>query len=232
MGTTKSAKTTAGISSVTFRTARQHKRAKAAKSTYGKAKKTAVKHLKVGSKTASKALHRQLQAKRLRLRLFAIVYILLITFAAATAVALSQRNQHQRVINPFSAGQQAAAGFTLYYPARLPDTYQIDAASLTTVQQSIVNMRLGNGNNATITITQQRPPAGFKFDTLYNTFGNRQSFKVKLGTVTSGTIDDGKTYLSSLVTPDNTWILMSSANQLPQKDLQLIFGNLEATKPD
>jgi len=232
MGTTKTAKKSSGLSSVPFKTAKQYKRAKAARSTYGKAKKKATKQLKASTKTAAKALRRQLPAKRLRFRLLAVVYILLITFAAATAVALAQRNQHQRVADPFSAGQQTAAGFTLYYPARLPDTYQIDAASLTTVQQTIVNMRLGNGNNATITVTQQRPPTGFKFDTLYSTFGNRQSFKVKLGTVTSGTIDDGRTYLSSLVTPDNTWILMSSANQLPQKDLELIFGNLEATKPD
>ena len=229
--------TTTSKTAVKFRAAART--AKKPTSKTGKALLQSRKFIAARAKARAKKRSQRLRSKqkiapkKLSLKAIVATYTVLVIFSAMTAVAVATSRHGQPEepgANPFSASQIASAGFTLYYPAKLPAGYTLDRDALAHEQQQIINMRLGDPNNATITVIEQKTPQGFNYQTLYKTFAGRSETKTKNGTVTSGTIDDGRTYLSSLVTKDGSWLLMSSAEPLPEKDLKLIFDNFKSVR--
>jgi hypothetical protein len=170
------------------------------------------------------------QTKRLGTKKLLFVYTVLVVLCATSAGAIASSKRNAPLADPFSIAQQAINGFPTYYPSRLPAGYQLDTTSLDRVQQGVLAFSLANGNGSAINFTEQKAPEDFNFTTFYSTFGNRKSFKVPLGQVTSGTIDDGKTYLASMLTPDKTWVLMNAKTAVPDKDLKYIFEHLTRSK--
>ncbi len=192
------------------------------------AKKTNGLH-KTKSKQTKKA---KTTIRRLRLKHTLLAYgVLIVISAIAATIAVGHTKQQPMLTDPFSASQRSAAGFTLYFPGRLPAGYKVDMASLdNSVQANIVNFRILDVNGGSIDITEQKPPDNFNFNTFYNALNNKTSFKAPLGTVTSGDIDDGKTHLTNLVTSDNSWILLHTSIVVPQADLMILFKNFVASK--
>jgi hypothetical protein len=184
-------------------------------------------------KAVSKRAKKTAEAIRpLRLKRALIAYVLLVVISAITTIIVVSHTRQQHMLNnPFSNSQRRTAGFTLYFPGRLPAGYNVDAASLdNSVQANIVTFKILNSNGGSIDITEQKPPDNFNFSTFYNALNNKVSFKSQLGTVTSGDIDGDKTHLTNLVTPDHVWILLHTSLNVPQADLMVIFKNLKASE--
>ena len=171
---------------------------------------------------------RQLQ-KRLEVKRVIIAYCLLIALTAFVALIFAASHHSPgNLQNPFPSAQIKAVPFQLYYPTRLPDHYQFDIASAESVEASVVVLRVTNPKTGdAIAISQQKAPDNFNFNILYNSFEAKKSYKVKLGTVVTGTIDNGKTQIASLVTADKTWIFLTAPAATPAQDLKVVLDHLQ-----
>jgi hypothetical protein len=176
---------------------------------------SAKKHVKIATR------------RRVPLARLGITYAVLIILSAFTALSLASGRHDNTITNPFPIGQIKAAPFKLYYPARLPKGYQVDIASAESIESAVVIMRITNPTSGNaIAISQQQAPENFNYNILYNSFEGKKTYKVKLGTVTTGTIDNGKTQIASLVTADKTWIFLTAPASVPSEDLQSVFVNM------
>jgi len=169
--------------------------------------------------------------KRINVRSLLAIYAVLVLIAAIVAFSVAQSHRHSSVLaDPFSSNQRLAAGFTLYYPTKLPKGWQLDKATLASLQQHVISFNALDANGASVTITEQKTPDGFNYNTLYRTFGDRKDTKLPLGLLVTGTIDDGRTHLASLVTKDNTWVLLTTNHRVDQDNLETFYSGLQASK--
>jgi hypothetical protein len=156
--------------------------------------------------------------------------LVIIAAVAATGVAMSRNAGKTELSDPFRAEQRSAVAFTLYYPSLLPENMEVDAASLATSDTTVVTMRITDRRGSlgqSFTITQQAANNSFNYETFYGSFRDKSSFDTSLGTVTTGTIDNGKTRLASLVANNKTWILVQAPPSLHLDQLQNVLNNLQ-----
>lgn len=160
------------------------------------------------------------------------VYLICTVVSAAAAAILASTQQPAKLPDPFSAEQRSTVAFQLYYPSRLPTPYYVDMASLGRTEQSVVTMRItdGKGKGQYFILTQQRLPGSVNLEALYESFGGRTNFKSSLGQATTGTIDEGKTRIVSLVSQDKTWILVQSPSDVDLEVLQKSLQSLTASQ--
>jgi hypothetical protein len=159
-------------------------------------------------------------------------YLICIAVSALAAAIFASSQQQPRLPDPFRAEQRAAVSFQLYYPYALPAPYYVDVASLGRTEESVVTMRItdGAGKGQFFTISQQRLPNSINLDAFYESFGGRTSFKTDLGQAVTGTIDDGNTRIVSLLTEDNTWILVQAPATVGLNVLQESLQSLVASR--
>ena len=166
--------------------------------------------------------------RRVNLRKLLLAYAALVVISAVCAlIAVHNQNKHT-LADPFPAAQRQAVKVQLYYPSRLPDGYQFDIASAESVENTVVVLRATNPDQGTeFSISQQAAPDNFNYNILYNSFEGKTSFKSKLGQVTSGTIDNGQTRIASLVTKDNTWILINAKAGVSLDEMRIVMNSLK-----
>lgn len=154
-------------------------------------------------------------------------YAFLVILSATVALTIALTRHDTTLPDPFPTAQHQAVAIDLYYPAQLPEGFQIDTVSAENIEKNVVVLRATNPEAGTIiTLSQQAAPKDFNFNILHNSFEGKTSYKVKLGTVTTGSIDNGKTKIASLVTKDNTWILLNTTEGVSDKDVRFVFGHL------
>jgi hypothetical protein len=158
------------------------------------------------------------------------VYLICIAVSAVAAAAFASVQGQPKLPDPFKAEQRTVVSFQLYYPSQLPAPYYVDVASLGRTQESVVTMRItdGTGKGNYFTISQQRLPASVNLDAFYESFSGRTSFRTDLGRAVAGTIDDGNTRIVSLLSGDNTWVLVQAPSSV---DLGVIQKTLQSMAP-
>lgn len=162
-------------------------------------------------------------------RLF-LIYAACIVASGLTASVLVLNRKTTPLPDPFSVSQRSAVPFTLYYPKALPTPFYIDIASLGRLQESVVAIRIIDGKGQSFMISQQALPPTIDLEALYQGFGSRTSFAAKLGKVTTGTIDDGSTRVVSLVSEDNTWLLVQAPISVKLSDIQTALEELAPSR--
>lgn len=165
-----------------------------------------------------------------RYKRIAILYLASLAVTATAAVIAGILSQAPTDLpDPYRAEQRSAVTYQLFYPKRLPEGYEISQASLGRVESNIVTMRIRSATSEDITITQQKTPPGFNFDTLYNSFNQKSSHDLPLGKATIGTINNGQLRLASLVIED-TWVLVQTTQATSVDTIVEILKQLQASK--
>lgn len=188
---------------------------------------------KISPKNSSSALPAGLvrHVRINKLKRMVLLYGSLVVLTATGASAIHAARASRLQADPFPASQRQAVQIQLYYPDRLPKGYQFDTASAESVETKVVVLRITNpASGQYVSFSQQPAPQNFNFQVLHNSFEGKTSFKVTLGTVTTGTIDNGKTRIASLVTHDKTWILANASPAVTTDELKTAFGSLQPSR--
>jgi len=78
----------------------------------------------------------------------------------------------------------------------------------------------------TMLVTQQASVANFNFRTFLGSFDDKVYVETKSGRATIGTIDSGSTRIASLVTNDDTWVLINAPLTVPVEDIRIVLTHL------
>jgi hypothetical protein len=126
--------------------------------------------------------------------------------------------------NPFSADVQTNAGYSLFYPKKLPPGYSIDKTKIALTNGVVIYD--ASNNDKRIVFTLQKVPTTFDFDTFYKQqFSDTQQFPTAYGTAYIG--KNGDRYLGSL-TSGTTWLLLSTNSQaVSVDDMSLVMSHLK-----
>jgi hypothetical protein len=168
-------------------------------------------------------------SRRLSFKRLLLIYGFLIIAAAVAALLVANQQVSATLPDPFRPEQRNAVIFPLYYPTHLPEGMEVDAGSLGRLDSSIVSMRITEGRGSlgrSFSMTEQAAPKAFDFGTFYSSFTDKTSFETKLGTVTTGTIDNGATRIASLVANKETWILIQAPPSIRLDELKDVLEHL------
>lgn len=169
---------------------------------------------------------------RLSVKHIVMLYAGLVLVSAASAAVLASARSDPEPIDPFSAEQRKSAGISLYYPVRLPAESKLDSSSLYMPTDNVYTMRITSvaEDPWSVLISQQAVPDGFDFEAFYMSFDGKTQVKTSLGEVTYGTIDGGSTQLASLVTKDDTWILVQAPRSVNQQVIEQITSDFRRSQ--
>lgn len=162
--------------------------------------------------------HRRTRPKRKK---FLIVLVVILALASAAGLWAYPKYTSQ---NPFPADIQANAGYSLFYPKKLPTGYSIDKASIV-LDKGIVNYIAKNGALHLVFTIQSIPPQ-FDFKTFYQQgLKNAQNITTANGQAVIGKVQDR--FVGSLASGDG-WILLSTnSSQVSIADMSLVLTNLK-----
>lgn len=130
--------------------------------------------------------------------------------------------------SPFTKEVTARYNFPLYYPATVPNGWQLDKESMNRGQGVLIyNVFDRNDPEKKVNISLQPQPRAFDFDKLYKeTLIKSSQFNTSLGNAAIGKGDNGYK-IGSLATGD-TWILMSSSSaKVSNDDLRVLLSDLK-----
>lgn len=126
---------------------------------------------------------------------------------------------------PIPAAIVKQAGFTLFYPSELPDTYKIDPESFD-YRDARVSYSLTSPSKPKILVTIQAKPADYDTEYFNQKLPGRSGLETPNGTAVIGQAGNSK--LSSLIS-DGAWVLISTSSQTPDKAFNQVTKSLSAT---
>ena len=123
----------------------------------------------------------------------------------------------------FSTEAQKQAGFPLYHPARLPEGYKADKTTVSMVA-SVVTYQIKHAAKEPLLVSLQPRPNNFDVESFNKeVISEGISLTVPAGTATIGRLRENQ--VASVLT-NETWVLISDPNLIPQQDLKFIVQNL------
>jgi hypothetical protein len=160
------------------------------------------------------------KARSGRLKKSVIGIVIIVMIAGAIIFAYPKYSK----TNPFSDDIQTKAGYSLFYPQKLPTGYTIDKTNIT-FTNGVVIYNASNSDKQ-IVFTLQKVPPTFDFATFYQKeLPGAQQYKTDYGQVYIG--KNGNRYLGSLTTGD-TWVLVSTnGTAVSVKDISLAMTHLK-----
>jgi hypothetical protein len=147
--------------------------------------------------------------------------IILVILAAAGLVGIKISQSTSPI--PKTIKQQI--GFSIYYPQKLPTGFSVDKSSWRIPEQNVVLLTLLYQGKKLV-ISQQPKPVGFDIDNFYQTkVANLAQFLAPAGQSAVGTISNGNGF-GSVVTTDNTWIILSAPKGIEAGQLREVIQGL------
>jgi hypothetical protein len=126
----------------------------------------------------------------------------------------------------FSREVQEQAGFPLYYPSRLPEGYEANQATISTVNK-VVTYQIKHPANEPLLVSLQPRPNNFDVENFNKeVITEGISLTVSAGAATIGRLRGNQ--VASVLT-DETWILISDPGSIPQQDLKFIVQHLKSS---
>lgn len=163
----------------------------------------------------------KVKPRRRRKKILLIGILLLIIICGGAAVYWYKLRPPS---SPIPADIRQSAGFPLLYPARLPAGYHINPASFANSKGAVI-FEADNQSGGKIVFSEQKRPATFDFPSFYKQgLGGASPFTTAVGEAAIGKAN-GQT-IGSIAT-DQSWMLVTSAHQLPDESLRLVLENIK-----
>jgi hypothetical protein len=176
--------------------------------------------LPFGSKVISRE-HALRQFKKAKLWLFktkwrvaGLVLILLLILSGSIFWT-----HHRSTIPPLLKQNAAISDIPIFFPAKLPDGFQVDPHSVIT-QNGITTYTIKFDKNSDLTISQQAKPGNFDFSQLQ---GETQ-FTTRYGKAIISPLESATT---ATLVGDKTWVLLRSPDRISTDDMHTILNSLQ-----
>lgn len=130
-----------------------------------------------------------------------------------------------RVNDPIPRAIKEQAGFTLFYPSKLPPTYKIDTESFQYNEQR-VTYTISSPSQPRILVTIQPKPTDYDTENFNQKLPGRSSLNTDYGSAVIGQVGSGK--LGSLVS-DDVWVLISAPKEVRSKAFNEVTKSLSST---
>jgi hypothetical protein len=126
--------------------------------------------------------------------------------------------------NPIPPEVSSQVKFPLYYPAKLPQGYNLDKSSFRGTSQVVFYQAVSSGGAQKIFFSLQPRPADFNFDDFYfKKLSDTTDITTPNGKATIGVYNQG--IFGSLVTT-KTWVIVTSTDETAQSQVQEILKNM------
>lgn len=159
--------------------------------------------------------------KKWRIAVAVIVVLALLTGAGITVRSLMRPGF-------FSAETQKQSGFPLYHPARLPEGYSADKTTISTAA-SVVTYQISHDSKEPLLVSLQPRPNNFDVENFNKeVITEGITLTAPSGAATIGRLRENQ--VASILT-EETWVLISDPNLIPQQDLKFIVQNLVKAGP-
>jgi hypothetical protein len=156
-------------------------------------------------------------------RIAIVAFILLIVIAT---VVLVGRPAKQSAF--LTSEIQSRAGFPLYYPARLPSGYTVDKTTLSTTNK-VVTYQIKDPRGKSLFVSLQPRPNNFDIEAFNReVISDGISLTTTVGAATIGRLRENQ--VASILT-EETWVLISDPNAVPQQELKTIVQHLSEATP-
>jgi hypothetical protein len=168
---------------------------------------------------------------KLKRSVFYTLLILLILTSVSVPLYLFRDNISTTVSDllappsPFKQELVENAGFTLYYPTKLPGTFKMETNNISSVDD-VVLFVITDDEGKRINITLQKKPSGLNLEPLDEIFTDKNALDTKFGKLMIGTSQENMEVVN--IVKDETWIIIScSKGTLSDQQFTEIIDSLK-----
>ncbi len=182
------------------------------------------------SKTPSLPIQQHLNRRHKFKKSFKITLVILFTLLGCGAASVAFKDKISASIenlmappSPFTQETLEKAGYTLYYPTRLPGSFKMEKNSISQTEGKVIIYAITDNDGKRLNITLQDKPAGLNLDPLYEVMSDITEIETDYGTIKIGKPNDEERELANIVT-EKTWIIFSSpiGTLTPQQYTEII----------
>jgi len=164
--------------------------------------------------------HIQKTRHRSKMKKLSIGLIILLLLIAASAGAWYQLVYKGSI--PYSYRKKVDNA--LYYPRNLPDNLKVDRSSFDTPAQDVLTYVVRDSQGNKFYVSQQKLPANFDMASFKKKFEKTDDISTSYG---SGFIGDlGNQLVGSVVTNQNSWIIVNTNDVDQQTELEELLRSL------
>lgn len=154
----------------------------------------------------------------------AILAVVLIVLVLLTKRGESKKTDNQVAGSSTSSSSASTTTIAVYYPKNLPKGFSYDNNLQTLKTDVYFYSILGQGQEQ-FYITQQQIPSEFDFNAFTKKFLEQDKFSSTAGDVLAGKVGDS--YIASIRTKKNTWIIINSSPQSKLSSIETIARSLD-----
>lgn len=162
----------------------------------------------------------------IRRKRYLIGLTILAIVVLSTLVVLRVTVWHYSVLNPFTSQIEASVQFPLYHPTSLPSGFSVDPKSVNEPSSGVVVFSIDGPNKEKIFLSEESRPEKINIEeSFFTEFSNLKESTITGGTLATGTLNQGRTEVASMLN-NQVWIIATTAAHIPADQLVAILKSL------